>query len=705
LRGATDGGQVQDVLPPSIHPTTQRRYELLTPLRPVSELPALPVEIERAWRDWKLYEVALRRLLGDADLARQDGQKLPKRPPEGVIDEFNRRLTVDDVLARNGYTARGPSRWLRPDSTTGEPGVVRLPEGSRVYAHCGGPLSDGHSHDAFDCFRLLEHGGDMRRAVRAAASELGIDRAANDDAGGAASWPDPEPLPSALPSVDSFDLELLPVALRGWVADVAERIGAPIDFAAAGMMVMLSGVLGRRVGIAPKRHDDWVVIPNLWGMSVGRPSSKKSPVMSAILEPLREIEREAELAHRAAMVNAAAAARVIDAKRSATADAIKKAARNGDDARALELAKALGEVEPDAVKPERFSTNDATVPKLTELLRDNPHGLLLLRDELAGFFEALERQGSEGDRQFYLETWNGNQPYTCDRIGRGTVHVPATCLAIYGSIQPGPLSALVRDSRGAGDDGLLPRFSITVWPDLGEHRLVDRLPDPKSRAQAGCVVVRFASMCGVAGSGPGPVPALRFDEPAQDEFLAWLDSHEKRMRNRVEHPLLESHLTKYGQAVPALALICHLCDHEGGPVGLVALRRALAWAKYLESHARRMYAPVMRPDIDAAHLLAKRLADGSLGDVFTARDVYRNGWTGLGGSDAVTVACDLLVRHSWLRAIEADTGGRPSVRYIVNPLIGQRRANAVTVSSRFCPPVGGVAGDPVLNCRLPVDFG
>ena len=37
---------------------------------------------------------------------------------------------------------------------------------------------------------------------------------ASDHDVGADNWPVPTPLPDALPSVDSFDAELLPVALR-----------------------------------------------------------------------------------------------------------------------------------------------------------------------------------------------------------------------------------------------------------------------------------------------------------------------------------------------------------------------------------------------------------------------------------------------------------------------------------------------------------
>ncbi len=66
--------------------------------------------------------------------------------------------------------------------------------------------------------------------------------------------------------------------------------------------------------------------------------------------------------------------------------------------------------------------HDTTVEKLGELLNQNPRGLLLMRDELSGLLRTLDKPGREGDREFFLEGWNGTGSYTYDRISRGTTH-------------------------------------------------------------------------------------------------------------------------------------------------------------------------------------------------------------------------------------------------------------------------------------------
>src|SRR5688572_28011578 len=75
----------------------------------------------------------------------------------------------------------------------------------------------------------------------------------------------PKPLPNDLPAVKPFDLGLLPVSFQDWIADIADRMQCPPDFPAVAAMVALAGIVGRKVGIRPKRRDDWLVVPNLWG--------------------------------------------------------------------------------------------------------------------------------------------------------------------------------------------------------------------------------------------------------------------------------------------------------------------------------------------------------------------------------------------------------------------------------------------------------
>jgi putative DNA primase/helicase len=124
-------------------------------------------------------------------------------------------------------------------------------------------------------------------------------------------------LPDGLPPIAAFDYDLLPPILHRRVEDIAERMQCPPDFPAIAIMVMLSSLVGRRCGIAPKRADDWIVVPNLWGMAIGRPGIMKSPPLTEIMRPLqvlqvraKDVYNSAEADYQAGVMVAAEAERV-----------------------------------------------------------------------------------------------------------------------------------------------------------------------------------------------------------------------------------------------------------------------------------------------------------------------------------------------------------------------------------------------------------
>nr|NJM04730.1 DUF3987 domain-containing protein [Desulfobacula sp.] len=121
------------------------------------------------------------------------------------------------------------------------------------------------------------------------------------------------------------------------------------------------------------------------------------------------------------------------------------------------------------------------------LLRLNPNGLLVFRDEIVSLLKGLDRDGQDEGRGFYLTAWNGDSPYTFDRIGRGlNLHIPAICLSLLGGTQPGRLSEYIRAAvkGGTADDGLIQRFGLMVWPDLnGGWSNKDQHPDIDAKTE------------------------------------------------------------------------------------------------------------------------------------------------------------------------------------------------------------------------------
>ena len=490
-------------------------------------------------------------------------------------------------------------------------------------------------------------------------------------------WPEPLPLPDNLPSVKALESEMIPDPLRVWLMDIADRMQIPPDFSAAAAIVALGSIIGRGCGIHPKRHDDWIVVPNLWGGVVGRPSLMKSPAVTEALKPLARLEAEAREQYETASRSFELDAQVHKLSQGVLSESMKKALKKGDDAEVKRLKLQMQELHEDAPTRRRYQTQDATVEKIGELLNQNPRGILVSRDELIGWLRTLERDGREGDRAFYLEAWNGTRGFTYDRIGRGTLDVQAVCISIFGTITPGPLSSYVYQATrgGKGDDGLLQRFQVFVWPDAStEWKNVDRFPDTKGKARAWKVFKDLSEneIPGESIEDGAEIPALRFSPGGQEIFDAWRDELETRLRgDHGLHPAIESHLTKYRSLMPSLALIFHLVDVAAdgatGPVSKVSTAMAADWCDYLESHACRIYGGASMPGMDSAREILKHIRRGAIQDGCRTWEIWRPQWTRLTSPEDVRAGLDVLSSYGWVIVEKIPTGGRPQELVRINP--------------------------------------
>jgi len=484
---------------------------------------------------------------------------------------------------------------------------------------------------------------------------------------------EPTPLPSELEPVEALPMAALPDALRPWITDVAERMQCPPDFVALPMLVGAASLVARLVTIRPQALTDWTERANLWGLIVGRPGMMKSPAMGAALAPVEWLEAKAATAHKVEMkgFEAESALHALRKKagESAATAALKK--NNAADVSAL----MLNEGEPEPPTRGRYIVNDATYEKLGELLEQNPHGLMIVRDEMKGLLSTLSQEEKAPARAFFLQAWSGGR-YVFDRIIRGTTSVADARLSMIGCIQPGPLSAFVRTAvmGGTADDGLVQRFLI-CWPDNpGEWRNVDRFPDTEGKRSAHAVFEGLDSLdvaslapsqdTNVHGEAEG-LPYLRFAPDALAAFEEWRGEIEGKMRSDAVGAATESALSKFRKHVPAMALTLHVVDGNAGPVNLVSTLRALELADYFESHARRAYASALRPTVTTAKAILRKIKAGALQGMFTARDVYRPGWEGLADRELVESGLAMLVTHGYLSEAEVGNGGRPTFVYTV----------------------------------------
>lgn len=490
-------------------------------------------------------------------------------------------------------------------------------------------------------------------------------------------WPDPRPVVSDLPPAPAFDANaLLPRPLAEFVNDEADRMCAAPDYVAATLMVALGSVIGTKCAVKPKRRDDWIVTPNLYGGVVGDPSAKKSPTIGTVMRFMDRLEaKEVELlAERQKTYEAELAA--FEAHESAIKASMKKAASGKPDRdKMLAAQNDLTQLEkPEEPRPRRFKSNDATVEKLGDILSHNQHGLLVFRDELMGLLASWEKEGREGDKAFYLEGWNGTGSFSIDRIGRGSQFINTLCLSVFGGIQPDLLERYLGGIVNSMDnDGRIQRFQVLVYPEQPTWEWRDRYPVKGAREAVRDLFDRLASFDPVMdGATPADdfvkLPHFIFNDEAQELFIQW-DTELNRERIPDEaNPMMRQHLGKFEKLFCAVALILHLADGRIGPVTIESAMRAAVWCEYLEGHARRIYGLVETAKTTTAKMLSRRIADGKLEGGFTARDVVRKNWAGIKTTADAETALAILEEHGWIVGMEdANEGGRPTTRYHINP--------------------------------------
>ncbi|PWT83058.1 MAG: hypothetical protein C5B57_07600 [Blastocatellia bacterium] len=357
-----------------------------------------------------------------------------------MVAEFQHRGWYLNPLRDGKHAVRCP--WI--DEHSGESGPTETVLFEPATAEAWWGFKCQHAHCAE---RTIRDVWELSRPRGKASPD--VDWTARSHVGEMEPWADRKPISAELRPVPRFDPEtLLPGALCAWVMDEADRMPCPPDFIAAATIVALGSIIGARCAIRPKARDSWLIVPNVWGAIVGDVAAKKTPAWSAALSPLDRLVAKALQAYEHQSLEYESARVVYEAQKEAIEWRIREAAKKKGDPKSIAQERRAHVAQaPVAPTPRRYKTNDSTVEKLGELLRDNPGGVLVLRDELVGLIASWDREGREGDRAFFLEAWNGNQSFDTDRISRGHVLIPNLCLSIFGGIQPDKLTAYLEQAH------------------------------------------------------------------------------------------------------------------------------------------------------------------------------------------------------------------------------------------------------------------
>jgi hypothetical protein len=215
-------------------------------------------------------------------------------------------------------------------------------------------------------------------------------------------------------------------------------------------------------------------------------------------------------------------------------------------------------------------------------------------------------------------------------------------------------------------DGLLQRFQVMVYPDLRSNP-TDIIPDAKARNKAYEVFENLANLdageFGAAAAFPDDVPTIGFSEEAQEIFNQWRAEFEPRYGSKDQSVAIQSHMLKFRSLFASIALIFEAIDFvggssSGGSVSKISAMRAAGWCEYLESHALRVYSPLMDTPERRAELLLHKILTKEIKPGAKVREIYRKQWSGLKTHESVVEALAILAHHGWVRVAKVNPAGR-----------------------------------------------
>lgn len=270
---------------------------------------------------------------------------------------------------------------------------------------------------------------------------------------------------------------MLPRDFHFAVSDGAKRLQCPTEYLAVAMMVSAGAVIGRKVLIAPLKYGDFCQPANLWGLLIGPPSSVKTPAISEGMRPLKRLEMKAKAAFREAGDKYQIELADYDLKREGLRKRAVKEIEKDSSLESAARSEFRNQKAPEKPVERRYKMNVATVEKVILVHQENPNGLLVHHDEVVPHLIVLERPEKAADRAFYLTAWSGTESHDYDTVGRGNAYIPAACISFLGTTQPAKIVPYLKKAQDlAGDDGMIARFSLMIWPDTHawQHYDVDR---------------------------------------------------------------------------------------------------------------------------------------------------------------------------------------------------------------------------------------
>jgi len=451
-----------------------------------------------------------------------------------------------------------------------------------------------------------------------------------------------------------FPVEVLPEPVQSYVQRVSAAIGCDPSYVAVPMLPALASAIGNTREIRLKRG--WSEPAVLWGAIVGDSGTTKSPAADAATRPIKRRQARAIEEYRRSLEIYQEA---LEEYRLALDDWKKSGRKRGEPK----------PEEPEQPVCQRVYCSDVTVEALADRLHENPRGLLLARDELAGWIRSFDQyKGGRGADTAHWLTMHGARDLLVDRKtgDRKTIFVPRAAVSICGTIQPEILARSLGQEHIV--DGLAARLLLTM-PPRRRKRWSEADIDEQVEQRVDEVLGRLYRLePDVDENGqPEPVSVMM----TADGKTAWIRYYDEHAAEQVEATgERAAMLSKLEGAAARLALVVHFVRVAADDQTLVNPERVdevsvmagVTMARWFAYEAERVYMVLHETDQDKERRQIIELI-GRKGGKITPRGLRQSMRRFKDSTDEAEQALDELVQAgigTWEQSNPGGRGGRPT---------------------------------------------
>ena len=468
------------------------------------------------------------------------------------------------------------------------------------------------------------------------------------------------PLPFDEYDLPTFPVDALPETVRRYVLAVTESTQTSVDMAAVEALGV--GSLCSQGKYFIRGNADWAEPLNTYTVVILSPAERKSSVLSMMIRPVEEYEKEGNSRRNAEIIESQMVlSRLEKEKRSLVERASKgKATEEEVRAKATEIAK----YEP--VKPLRLFVDDVTSEKLTSVLAENKGRAAVVSAE-GGIFDIISGLYSRNvNIDVFLKGHSGDT-IRVDRIGRASESIIHPALTIVLAVQPEVLNGLMSNNTFRGR-GLTARFLYSMPKSTVGRRSFSTKPIPEG------VRARYQALIETILSSDNEQEPISLDDGAREVLEDLFNEIEGRLKGDLAE--ISDWAGKFVGAVLRISGILHVMkypkDSMFDSVDRETMENAVAIGRYFLAHAKAAYSLMGADTVnkDAQHLLSfikrERLAEFSRRDAMRLCRSFKT-------ADSLQPVLNRLCEYGYIAVKPQEPvsgiGRRPSEVYVTNPAV------------------------------------